>query len=95
MPFDEPIDTPDDEVSNAIPDWMADGLGISGEQTDQDLGIDTQWDTNAWSDDNQKDDFTSAGGGDCLSTAGDPPGSGTWILGSIDGVCQWIDTTTC
>ena len=31
----------------------------------------------------------------CLVAAGPPPGSGTFILGAIDGVCQWIDTTTC
>ena len=24
-----------------------------------------------------------------------PPGSGTWIWGSVDGVCQWIETTNC
>jgi hypothetical protein len=24
-----------------------------------------------------------------------PPGTGTWLLGSIDGVIQWIDSTTC
>lgn len=29
----------------------------------------------------------------CIPTA--PPGSGTWVWGSINGVCQWIDTTDC
>ncbi len=31
--------------------------------------------------------------GSCLPDS--PPGSGTWIWGTVDGVCQWIDTTTC
>lgn len=26
---------------------------------------------------------------------GPPPDSGTFVLGAIDGVIQWIDTTTC
>ena len=37
----------------------------------------------------------NAGGQSCLSTAGEPPDTGTFVLGSIDGECQWIDTTTC
>lgn len=24
-----------------------------------------------------------------------PPSSGTWVLGSVDGVAQWIETSTC
>lgn len=31
----------------------------------------------------------------CMADAGDPPDSGTYVLGSVDGACQWIDTTTC
>lgn len=34
-----------------------------------------------------------AGTGDCTPT--NPPGSGTFVWGTINGVCQWIDTTTC
>jgi hypothetical protein len=30
---------------------------------------------------------------DCAPTT--PPETGTWIWGSVEGVCQWIDTTTC
>ncbi len=40
-------------------------------------------------------DDPTPSGGSCLSDAGDPPDSGTWILGSVDGTCQWIDTTDC
>lgn len=28
-------------------------------------------------------------------TPSSPPSSGTWVWGSVDGVCQWIDTTDC
>lgn len=41
---------------------------------------------------------TGEGGGGsnaCLTDAGDPPASGTYVLGSVDGTCQWISTTTC
>lgn len=31
--------------------------------------------------------------GTCAPTA--PHTTGTWVWGSIDGVCQWIDTTEC
>ena len=29
----------------------------------------------------------------CLPT--NPPASGTYVWGSVDGVCGWISTTTC
>ncbi len=41
------------------------------------------------------DPIPGGGSNACMDAAGDPPGSGTWILGSIDGTCQWIDTTDC
>jgi hypothetical protein len=80
------------------PSWMTDGGGISGEQSDPDFSDDTQWPTEAWSRMNdERDDLPppppAAGG--CIADAGDPPGSGTYILGSIGGICQWISTTTC
>ncbi len=55
------------------------------------------WSTKVTSSQNQAppDDVPSDFGNACLSAAGDPPGSGTSVLGSVDGVCQWIDTTTC
>lgn len=82
-------------VDEFDPSWMGDGGGIQGEQTDPDWSEDAQWDTRATSEDNIiPEDFIGAGGS-CLATAGDPPGSGTWVLGSIGGTCQWIDTTTC
>ena len=79
-------------LSDYDPSWMQDGYGITGDQGEPDLNDDTQWDTNAWSRDQQQDDFTGAGGS-CLPSS--PPDTGTSVWGSIDGVCQWIDTTTC
>ncbi len=77
------------------PSWMRDGLDISGEQNYPDFSSNQQWDTNAWSRVEDTPDEIPPSGGSCMSDAGDPPDSGTWILGSVDGTCQWIDTTTC
>jgi len=76
------FDQVDDEMS----------LGEDRYQVNDDF---QQWDTNAWTRDTQ--DVGSVGGvsASCLGTAGTPPESGTFILGSVDGVCQWIDTTDC
>ncbi len=76
------------------PSWMEDGGGISGEQNDPDFSDNLQWDTTAWS--RVEDQPEGSGGtGGCISQAGSPPASGTWVLGSVDGTCQWIDTTAC
>ncbi len=96
-------------LSNFDPSWMRDGGGVSGDQNNPDNSsydtwdiyagtIDQQsgdsWSTKVTSDQNQApEDFIS--GSSCVGTAGTPPESGTSVLGSIDGVCQWIDTTTC
>ena len=41
----------------------------------------------------------SGGGGSanppCAPTPRDPEEEGTFVWGSVDGVCQWIDTTDC
>ncbi len=74
------------------PSWIEDGGGIIGEQSDSSFDNQLQWDTTAWSRDNQQQSDAS-GAGPCNPSA--PPASGTHIWGSIGGVCQWIDTTTC
>ncbi len=81
-------------LSDFNPSWMEDGLGFTGEQGEQDFSNQQQWDTNAWSRQNQDqgDAFSQLG---CIGQAGNPPPSGTHVLGSVDGTCQWIDTTTC
>ncbi len=76
------------------PSWMRDGLDITGEQNYPDFSSNQQWDTNAWSRVEDTQDEIPSGGG-CMSDAGSPPDTGTWILGSVDGTCRWIDTTTC
>ncbi len=74
------------------PSWLEDGGGVIGEQSDSSFDNQLQWDTTAWSRDNQQQSDAS-GAGPCTPSA--PPGSGTHIWGSVGGVCQWIDTTTC
>jgi hypothetical protein len=50
-------------IDDVQPDWLEDGLGISGQQSEPDLSDATQWDTDARSSDNQQQDFTSATAG--------------------------------
>jgi hypothetical protein len=98
----------DNEVplSDINPSWMEDGYGIEGPPSYGAQDDSPDWDTRVWSDSpKEADDVWSDQNQDsmdlvgtpstCLTDAGDPPGSGTWILGSIDGMCQWIDSTTC
>lgn len=78
------------------PSWMRDGLDISGEQNYPDFSSNQQWDTNAWTEGaDSAEDFINGPASGCLADAGSPPDMGTFVLGSVDGTCQWIDTTTC
>ncbi len=79
------------------PSWMRDGLDIVGEQNYPDFSSNQAWDTDPYTIGTEPgDDYQPPGGAaSCMSDAGDPPDMGTWILGSVDGTCQWIDTTDC
>ena len=86
----------DASLDNFQPSWMEDGYGIAGPQSENIQEDVADWDTNIWSENSQaNEDFTGARADDCMTAAGAPPGTGTYVLGSIDGVCQWINTTTC
>lgn len=86
------------DLEASQPSFLEDGLGISAGQGEfppfeQD---DQEWDTDAWSRDiNPDQDEIAATPESCMGDAGDPPDTGTYVLGSVDGTCQWIDTTTC
>ncbi len=83
-------------LSNFEPSWMEDGLGVGDEQGEVNADDNTQWDTTAWSRQNDSpEDFINGPPTGCLTDAGAPPDMGTYVLGSVDGTCQWIDTTTC
>lgn len=75
-------------IGNVDPGWMSDGGGIQGEPSDPIDDDYTQWDTRAWSRDQQSQDDVA------VPTCG-APDTGTWFWGAIDGECQWIDSTTC
>lgn len=66
------------------PSWMEDGLGIQGERpnvVDEDL---QEWDTNAWSNNQQEDDFTGGGGSPLsvrIATITDFPAGETIVIG--------------
>lgn len=77
------------------PSWMEDGFGLIGEQPDYQDEDNQDWDTRAGVEDQRDYDDSAAINQGCLGTAGSPPATGTYVLGSVDGVCQWIDTTTC
>lgn len=97
-------------LSEFEPSWSQDGYGLSGDQNNPDFSDGTTWDIYAGTIDQQSGDSWSTkvtsrqnqapedpptGGGGCLGDAGEPPDMGTFVLGSVDGTCQWIDTTTC
>lgn len=73
------------------PNWVDDGHGIVGPQrqvvrpsTDGPRRMDFNF---------SNESRNSSNGSPCAPTT--PPDTGTWVWGSIDGECQWIDTTTC
>ncbi len=79
------------------PSWMQTG-GISGDSQvyeapfDQD---DSPWDTDAWTRNSQDIGEVRGAASGCLADAGEPPDMGTYVLGSVDGTCQWIGKTDC
>jgi hypothetical protein len=82
----------DDDLSGFNPSWMEDGIGIGQPEyyTDDD---DTPWNTLAWSEDNLGPPDEAPAPGAC--NPGAPPTTGTFVMGVVDGTCQWIDTTQC
>lgn len=86
----------DPNLDEFEPSFLMEGNPLSGFEPAQPPFFEdaTEYDTEARTILNPEEDFIPAGGG-CLADAGDPPGSGTYVLGSVNGTCQWIDTTTC
>ncbi len=94
-------------IDDYQPSWMEYGGDLSG-GAESDPEVDyyeqsyprgstvhaAEWETQTTSNQNQSPDDIRPGTS-CVGTAGDPPGSGTFVLGSVDGTCQWIDTTDC
>lgn len=83
----------DDDLGGFNPSWMEDGLGLRGEQEGRPQGDVSQWDTNAWTEDRPDQGEVRGRGGAC--DPGTPPATGTFVMGVVDGTCQWIDTTSC
>jgi hypothetical protein len=81
----------DDDLGGFNPSWMEDGIGIGQPEDYLDEDV-RDWDTFAWSRIQQEQDEV-AGAGAC--DPGPPPTTGTFVMGVIDGTCQWIDTTSC
>lgn len=91
------------DLEGFAPSWLEDGGGVSGlsprqapfveDTTDYILDPSTELPDLSDTSDNVQDDSVTTNS--CLANAGPPPNSGTWILGSIGGTCQWIDTTVC
>ncbi len=84
-----------DQVNRSLhqinPNWIEDGYGIIGPQRPIIPKVDPHPTPMEFKIDNS---FPPSGRDDACTPSG-PPASGTVVWGSIDGVCQWIDTTTC
>ncbi len=90
-------------LNDFTPSWMRDGDLSGGSEEGYRFNNDDSyilkgtvvsapsWDTTTTSQQNQNDDTPAPRS--CLPDS--PPESGTSVWGSIDGECQWIDTTTC
>ncbi len=91
-------------INDFEPSWMEDRGGLSGgaesdpyDDFEQSYLLHGQtvsaasWETQTTSRQNQNDDTRPAAG--CIPSS--PPDTGTSVWGSVDGVCQWIDTTDC
>ncbi len=93
-------------IDDYQPSWMEYGGDLSG-GAESDPEVDyyeqsyprgstvhaAEWETQTTSRQNQNDDSPAPRG--CIPTTRDPEETGTFVWGSVDGVCQWIDTTTC
>jgi hypothetical protein len=85
-----------DQTTKALheiqPNWVEDGLGIVGPQRQR---VRPPEEGPRRMDFNFPNDSSAAppATGPCAPTA--PPDTGTYVWGSVDGTCQWIDTTTC
>lgn len=85
-----------DQVNRAIhqinPNWVEDGHGIVGPQRQIVPKENARPSPIEFGIDNSRNSVGSETG-PCDPIA--PPGSGTYVWGSVDGVCQWISTTEC
>ncbi len=87
-----------DQVNRAIhqinPNWVEDGYGIIGPQrpiVPRERATPNPIDF-VFNNPNQRQVLPGA----CAPTQPDDTmTTGTWVWGTVDGVCQWIDTTTC
>ncbi len=92
-------------INDFEPSWMDDGGGLSGgAETSPDFEFEqsyllhgstvsaASWETQTTSRQNQSPEDTSPARG-CIPAS--PPDTGTWVWGTVDGECQWIDTTAC
>ncbi len=73
------------------PNWVEDGYGIVGPQRQ----ITRQSATPASMEFGVNNNSSPNQGPNAPCAPDPPPDMGTWVWGTIDGVCQWIDTTTC
>lgn len=82
------------DLYSILPNWLADGFGVRGPQIQRRSEVAPPREQMFG---NFVDNPTSRPPliipPACQPSTPNP--SGTWVWGSIDGVCQWIDTTTC
>lgn len=92
------------DLDSFEPSFLEDGGGISGEASQRygpfvedttEYHIDPEQELAVESDTILPDTGDENPFAACAASAGDPPAMGTYVLGSVNGVCQWINTTTC
>jgi len=83
-----------DQTNKALhqinPNWVEDGYGVVGPQRQVIPQAPLRPPSMEFGIDNSRPPNTQTS---CAPST--PPASGTWLWGTVDGVCQWIDTTTC
>lgn len=91
-----PIDISPLALHQVEPTWRIDGYGIRGPQEErmaEKVGPTPMAFESSYPHQGGDTIQQTTGSGDC--TPIDQPDEGTFVWGSIDGECQWIDTTDC
>lgn len=76
------------------PNWIADGYGLRGPQAARQREVAARPESMQFGlPTANKAGFGTSEAAPCAPTT--PPETGTSVWGSVDGVCQWIDTADC
>jgi hypothetical protein len=83
------------DIRNINPNWIADGYGVRGPQKQSGVEERARPLDIPLAFDNSRNAPPTIPSSACAPTPRDPSETGTWVWGSVDGVCQWIGTADC